>query len=130
MKSLILIAHGSRRRQSNDEVRDLTEALRRQAGAAIDRVDCAFLELAEPGISEAIDAAVAAGSATIYVLPYFLNSGRHVAEDIPGIVGEKRRQYPDIELIQTPILGAAPGIVDLLLDLIEVGEKRRREAQA
>jgi sirohydrochlorin ferrochelatase len=130
MKSLILIAHGSRRQQSNDEVRDLTEALRRQAGEALDRVECAFLELAEPAIPEAIDAAAAAGSDIIYVLPYFLNSGRHVAEDIPGIVGEKRRQYPDIELIQTPILGAAPGILDLLLDLIEVGAKGRREAQA
>jgi sirohydrochlorin ferrochelatase len=130
MKSLILIAHGSRRQQSNDEVHDLTEALRRQAGEALDRVECAFLELAEPAIPEAIDAAAAAGSDIIYVLPYFLNSGRHVAEDIPGIVGEKRRQYPDIELIQTPILGAAPGILDLLLDLIEVGAKGRREAQA
>jgi sirohydrochlorin ferrochelatase len=130
MKSLILIAHGSRRQQSNDEVRDLTEVLRRQAGQTFDRVDCAFLELAEPGIPEAIDAAVAAGSKVVYVLPYFLNSGRHVAEDIPGIVGEKRRQYPDIELIQTPILGSAPGIVDLLLNLIEVDDKGRREAQA
>lgn len=123
MKSLILIAHGSRLQQSNDEVRDLTEALRQQAGEGFDRVDCAFLELAEPDIPEAIDAAVAAGSDTIYLLPYFLNSGRHVAEDIPGIVADKRRQYPQLELIQTPILGAAPGILDLLLALIEAGDK-------
>jgi sirohydrochlorin ferrochelatase len=130
MKSLILIAHGSRRQQSNDEVRELTDALRRRAGSAFDRVDCAFLELAEPGIPEAIDEAVAAGSRTVYILPYFLNSGRHVAEDIPAIVAEKRRQHPQLELVQTPILGSAPGMLDMLLDLIDTGEKSQPAARA
>jgi sirohydrochlorin ferrochelatase len=130
MKTLILIAHGSRRQQSNDEVRELTDALRRRAGDAFDRVDCAFLELAEPEIPEAIDAAVAAGSDTVYILPYFLNSGRHVAEDIPAIVADKRRQYPRLELVQTPILGAAPGMMDMLLELIDLGERQHRTAHA
>lgn len=130
MKSLILIAHGSRLPQSNDEVRDLSEALRKRVGQDFERVDCAFLELAAPDIPEAIDAAAAAGSDTIYLLPYFLNSGRHVAEDIPGIIADKQRQYPELELVQTPILGSAPGIVDLLLALIGAGDNAQHATQA
>lgn len=119
MKSLILIAHGSRRAQSNDEVRRLTECLRLRAADRYDRVDCAFLELAEPSIPDSIDAAVAAGSDTVVVLPYFLASGRHVVEDIPGFVEQKRAQYPRVRFVQTEILGAAPDIPALLLDLVE-----------
>ena len=47
MRTLILVAHGSRREASNQEIRALTEALARQGGERFDRVSCAFLELVE-----------------------------------------------------------------------------------
>ena len=95
MKSLILVAHGSRRAASNDEIRELTERLARQADGAFGRVSCAFLELAEPSIPDGIEQAVRAGAREVIVLPYFLSAGRHVAEDIPGLVAGKRLERQD-----------------------------------
>lgn len=118
MKSLIVVAHGSRREESNDEVRRLTEALRVKARADFPLVRCAFLELAEPSIPEGIDASVREGATRITVLPYFLSAGRHVAADIPEQVSAKQREYPHVSIRIAPYLGAAGGITDLLLSQV------------
>ncbi len=111
---LLLVAHGSRREASNQEVRELTDRLAQRIGGDYDGVDCAFLELAPPSIPEAIDQAVAQGSVRITVLPYFLVAGRHVAADIPGIVELKQRQHPDVAIDTAKYLGQAEEVLDLL----------------
>jgi sirohydrochlorin ferrochelatase len=115
MKSLLLVAHGSRRAASNDEVRELTQRLAGQTGSDYGYVDCAFLELAEPSIPDGIQRCIDAGSTQVVVLPYFLSAGRHVSEDIPAEVKVKQDQYPDLQICISNYLGAAQGITDLLL---------------
>jgi len=116
MRALVVVAHGSRRAESNDEVRALTERLQVLA-KGYDHVSCAFLELAEPLIPDGIAAAIAAGADEVVVLPYFLSMGRHVAEDIPGIVAESRRLHPQASIHIAPHLGSAPDLPDALLNL-------------
>jgi sirohydrochlorin ferrochelatase len=115
VKNLILVAHGSRREASNEEIRQLTAALAEKAGSEFDRVSCAFLELAEPTIPDGIEQAVEAGAQEVVVLPYFLSAGRHVAEDIPELVKMKCGQHPHVEIRVAPYLGASGGVADLLL---------------
>ena len=124
MRSLLLIAHGSRREASNDEVRELTKQLRNYAAKKGDGskplfeyVDCAFLELAPPSIPEGIHMCVSKGATEITVLPYFLSAGRHVSEDIPAEVDSVREKYPDVEIKITDYLGSSAGICELLLSL-------------
>lgn len=117
MKSLILVAHGSRREASNQEVRDLTEVLAAKANCAFDRVSCAFLELAGPSIPDGIEQAVGEGANQVVVLPYFLSAGRHVAEDIPKLVDGKRKQHPQVDIRIAPYLGKAHAVTDVLLDM-------------
>ncbi len=113
MKSLLLVAHGSRRTASNDEVRALTERLR-TSNTAFEHIACAFLELAEPSIPDGLRQAVGAGADEIVVLPYFLSAGRHVVTDIPAEVDQVRAEYPHVTMRIAPYLGAAGGIVELL----------------
>ncbi len=116
MKSLLLVAHGSRRAASNDEVRALAHQLR-SADHGFGRVECAFLELAEPSIPDGIRQAIAAGAGEVVVLPYFLSAGRHVATDIPAEVDVVRNEYPSVPVHLAPYLGSSAGIVALLLEL-------------
>jgi sirohydrochlorin ferrochelatase len=118
MKTLIVIAHGSRRSASNAEVRMLCERLRRLVDGRFHRVGCAFLEFAQPSIPKAIDDAVRAGSTEIVLLPYFLASGAHVAEHIPRLVADKRLEYPAVIMELKAYIGAAPGIVELLASAV------------
>lgn len=118
MKSLLLIAHGSRRTESNDEVRALAVRLGEMT-RSFDTVSCAFLELAVPSIPEGIEACVQQGADEIVILPYFLSAGRHVAEDIPALVQPKQAQYAALKIELHPYLGAADALPALLLNLVE-----------
>lgn len=123
MKSLILVAHGSRREASNQEIRELTRTLASKAGDAFDQISCAFLELAEPSIPDGIEQAVGAGANEVVVLPYFLSAGRHVAEDIPALVSGKREEYPQVDIRIAPYLGKADAVTDVLLAVAHVGQR-------
>ncbi len=115
MKSLLVVAHGSRREESNDEVRDLTACLREQSGDAYAQVECAFLELAEPSIPDGIRNAIRAGAEQVTVMPYFLSAGRHVVKDIPAEIELVRQESPQVDIVLAPYLGAAPGLMGILL---------------
>ena len=119
MKHLLIVAHGSRRAESNDEVRHLAALLREQAGKRFDDVDCAFLEIAEPSIPDGIECSVRRGATEVVVMPYFLSAGRHVAEDIPREVTMKQDEHPQVRIHIAPYLGAAGGIARLMLDQAE-----------
>lgn len=116
-RALLLVAHGSRRAESNREVVDLSAALASRAALGYDRVSHAFLELAEPALEHAIDELVDGGARHITLVPYFLACGRHVAEDIPRVVSAKLARYPGLELEVTGHLGAAEGMVELVSTL-------------
>lgn len=118
MKALLVVAHGSRRAESNDEVRALTARIREQAGARFGMVECAFLELAEPSIPDGIECAIRNGAEEVVVLPYFLSAGRHVVKDIPEQVRAKQGEHPRVKIILAPHLGAAQGIAGTMLGLV------------
>ena len=115
MKALLLIAHGSRRKQSNDEVVVLADRLKQNCSGQYNIIHAGFLELAEPLIPDGIKKCVDDGATSIIVLPYFLNSGRHVVEDIPNIVEQTRPDYPDINIKVAQHLGASELMMDLLI---------------
>jgi len=115
MKALLLIAHGSRRKQSNDEVFVLADKLKQKCSQQYSIIHAGFLELSETLIPDGIRKCVDDGASEIIVLPYFLNSGRHVVEDIPGIVEQTRAQYPDVAIRIAQHLGASDLMMDLLI---------------
>lgn len=116
MRGLLLVAHGSRRAASNEEVRDLTRRLASKARGDFDVIDCAFLELAKPSIPDGIQCCIRQGAEEVVVLPYFLSAGRHVAEDIPGEVKEAQEANPGVAIRIAPYLGESSGITGLLLE--------------
>lgn len=115
MNALLLVAHGSRRKQSNDEVVVLADKLKQNCADQYNIIHAAFLELADTLIPDGIKQCVDDGAKEIIVLPYFLNSGRHVVEDIPEIVNETKKHYPDVEIKIAPHLGASDLMMDLLI---------------
>ena len=97
MNHLLLIAHGSRRESSNDEIRALACRLQQTSGP-FSGVSCAFLEIAAPSITEGLRLLIGNGVKNILVLPYFLSAGRHVSDDIPNEVQQIRDAHPEIDI--------------------------------
>ena len=115
MKALLLIAHGSRREASNQEIIELAEHLAEQAGDEFAMVKACFLELARPSIGEAVKACAKHGINDITAIPYFLSAGRHVAEDVPRELEAAARIHSSIRLSTCPHIGAAGAMPRLLL---------------
>jgi len=114
MKSLLIIAHGSRRLLSNDEVRALTESIKARVTDTYSSVHCAFLELAEPSIPQGIELCANDGADEVIVMPYFLSAGRHVSEDIPSEVSHAQKNHPHLTIRIIDYLGSLPSIPDLI----------------
>ncbi len=117
MSSLLIIAHGSRRAASNDEVRQLADQVRTASGQAYDHVEAAFLELAEPSIPDGLAALAARGATDIVAFPYFLAAGTHVAQDIPEAIAEFSAAHPGVAVRLTPHLGASAALPSAILSV-------------
>lgn len=115
--ALLIVAHGSRKTSSNQEVMTLTQQIADAQDNPHDVTECAFLELTQPGIEESIDALIERQCQQITVVPYFLAAGRHVAEDLPRIVSAKQAQYPGIQIRLTKHLGCSAEMGHLILKL-------------
>lgn len=116
-KALLLVSHGSRAARANEENRVLAELLQQKSGASV--VEYAFLEAAEPSVMEGIESCVRRGASEITILLNFLNSGRHVTEDLPALADEARRRFPELKIVMTPPIGQHPKLPDLFLELLE-----------
>ncbi len=114
MKALLLIAHGSRREASNEEVRRLAAQLDEEADD-YDLVDCAFLELAQPDIVTGGECLIRQGATEIVAMPYFLVAGRHVVTDVPEEIERLREKHPEVPVRISPYLGAHDAMSELIL---------------
>jgi sirohydrochlorin ferrochelatase len=126
MKALLLIAHGSRRQASNEEVVALSAAIAREMKDDYPIVEAGFLELAEPSIPEAFDRSIRKGATEICIVPYFLSAGRHVHADIPGEVDKARAMYNGIAMTILPHIGASLQMKDLIRNVVREGKTPRR----
>lgn len=116
MKTLLLVAHGSRKVSSNAAIESLTEKLRqRLVGTDFSAITHAFLELTAPSIPQGIASLVGLGATQVVVMPYFLAPGTHVVDDVPELINEAQSQYPEVRFTIMPYLGETEGIIDLIL---------------
>jgi sirohydrochlorin ferrochelatase len=114
---LLVVAHGSRRAASNEEVKAVVDRLRTAQGARFASTEAAFLELAEPSIEEGLALLAGRGARHIVVMPYFLAAGSHVTRDIPEIIDTFRAAHMDIRLSLKQHIGSADGMGRLILDM-------------
>ena len=114
--ALVLIAHGSRSHASNAEVVALCQRL--TSDGAAERVFPAFLELAEPSLSAAVADAVAEGYGRVLVLPFFLNSGRHVMRDVPALVDAARESHSSITIELLPHIGGTEAFLGAIQTIV------------
>ena len=127
MKSLVIIAHGSRRERSNNEVLELMNSLQHKIKHEYPIIACAFLELASPSIEEAIEKCIQQGSTEIKILPYFLSAGKHVHEDIPKEAKRAAIRHKQISIEVLPHIGSSLMMLGLLEKVLISNETAERD---
>ncbi len=112
-KAVILVDHGSRREESNQQLLKVVEAYRQHADWQI--VEPAHMELAEPSIATAFGRCVKQGAELVVVFPYFLAPGRHWDQDIPALAAEAAQACCGVKFLVTAPLG----LHELMLQVID-----------
>ena len=121
MNALLLLAHGSRKKESNDEIIRLAKTLDETPDKGFDKVICAFNQFSPPSAEEQIKQLAVMGATKITVLPYFIAAGSHVLTDIPELVHAAQIQYPGILFQVSPHFGAFNGVKNLILSELSHG---------
>ncbi|MET0963058.1 MAG: CbiX/SirB N-terminal domain-containing protein [Noviherbaspirillum sp.] len=101
--ALILFAHGARDARWAAPFERLREIA--QAELPGTAVSLAFLELMAPRLPEAVASLVQDGCLDVSVVPVFLGQGGHVLRDLPVLVEELRRTYPQLKISVAAAVG-------------------------
>ena len=120
MEKIIIVGHGSLEKEAGN-IEFVAESLHRMIHGECKEncVRVAYLQFLEPDLRFAIKLSVEEGAKKIIVHPYFLSSGVHVSKNIPDIVKDAGKRYPDVEFVCTEHLGAHDKLVEVVLERIK-----------
>jgi sirohydrochlorin cobaltochelatase len=106
-QAIILFAHGSSQstwRAPFDDIAVRVQTLLAQSGQNT-LVQLAFLELMAPSIAQATHDLAKKGVRDIHIVPLFFGVGKHIAQDLHGIVDDVRAQHPQVRIQIAAALG-------------------------
>ena len=112
MTAIVLFAHGSRDPAWQRPMLAVAQRIRDQLPQAW--VACAYLELTEPSLTQAVAQAVTLGHVQIRVLPMFLGVGKHVREDLPILMAQLQHDHPQVRFDLQPAVGEQSAVLDAL----------------
>lgn len=117
--AVLLIAHGSRRAEANDDLVKLAELISARGIYAF--VEVSYLEITSPTILEGGRTCVARGATRVLMLPYFLSAGVHVVMDLESFRQKLADEFPKVQFVLCPHLGLHPLMADIVLDRLATG---------
>lgn len=109
--TLLLVGHGSRGRDGNQETIDFAAQWRERHPDR--RIEVCFIEHAEVLLDEGLERA-ARGAKKVRVIPLILNAAGHVKMELPAALAEVRARHPAIEFGVTRHLGMGREIFAVL----------------
>src|SRR6516164_8401696 len=104
--ALLLMAHGSRQQEANNDLHFIAAELLRRGKYPI--IEASFLELARPTIEEGAVRCVGQGADQIVMVPYFLSAGVHVQRDLTELRDQLSARFPDVKFLLAEPLGRHP----------------------
>ena len=120
MKALLIIAHGSRKLESCEEIAQLAGQLS-SLPSEYKYVHHCFLELVEPSVANGIDELAALGCQDITLFPYFLAAGFHVVNDLPKLLQAAQQKHPHIKFTLKEHFGASKQMPAWVLQAVLLG---------
>ncbi|ABX05561.1 cobalamin (vitamin B12) biosynthesis CbiX protein [Herpetosiphon aurantiacus DSM 785] len=113
---LLVMVHGSPRPASNAPIEAVAERVRQATPWAA--VQVCFMDLNEPSIAEALDRLVAQGLKQLVAVPYFIQFGSHVREDLPEIIQAGRDRHAHTTIVLAKHLDYDELLIDVLTDRV------------
>ncbi len=116
-RTIIILGHGSRVPGAGNNMQLVADGLQTLCG--YDSVKVCNMSRLGPHFPEIFKQCVDQGATEVLVMPYFLHDGLHLRLDIPEMLQEAAREYPQVKLILGSNLGYDEALVHLLAKRIE-----------
>ncbi len=116
-EAIILLAHGSRVPEAGRDMEQVANRLKEKYTYPI--VEICYFSRWGPHFPEILEKCVHQGAKKIIVIPYFLHVGLHLLLDIPEMLQEEVRKFPQVKVILGKSLGFNEALVDLVQSRIE-----------
>jgi sirohydrochlorin ferrochelatase len=116
-RAILLIGHGSRVKGAASAMKQTTSVLCKRNPGLV--VQTAFLEINTPNIPDGLEQLVNEEATEIIVVPYFVQTGRHVLEDVPKIISAFQLEHPRCAIHLAKHLGFDERIVSVIEDRIK-----------
>jgi sirohydrochlorin ferrochelatase len=97
-QALIMIDHGSKKPEAHDDLVEWGKGVAALLPEVVVRV--AHMEICAPSLLDVVSELDTLGIKEIAVVPLFLGRGKHLQQDIPGLVEECRLQFTHINIRQ------------------------------
>jgi sirohydrochlorin ferrochelatase len=120
MKGILIVDHGSQKREANEMLRSMADLIQTMAGSDV-VVRYAHMELADPTIAAGFSSCVQGGATDVTVFPYMLSPGRHSTADIPRMVADVARAFPKVSFSVTPAFGLHEKLAEVVLERAGIG---------
>jgi sirohydrochlorin ferrochelatase len=112
--AVVFFAHGSSISSANEAVKTVARLAASKGGFEL--WEPAFLEGGRPDLAGAVASLASQGARRIAVVPYFLTLGLHLQRDLPRLIADISKQYPDIEIVCGDPLDGHAGLVEILAE--------------
>ena len=113
--AVVLFSHGSRDPLWRAPIEAV--AARIKADHPQRPVVCAYLELSEPPLAQAVAGLVTAGATHVTVVPMFLGTGKHAREDLPVLLEDLRVRHPQVRFNTQTAIGEDPRMTALMASI-------------
>lgn len=113
--ALLLMAHGSPHETANAPILEVVDALRPHYA----QVRLGFMEINAPNIPEAAAQLIERGATRVVAVPYFLQLGGHVAEDLPQVIADVQETNTEVSVTLANYLSYDPLLLEVVKDRLE-----------
>jgi sirohydrochlorin cobaltochelatase len=123
MEAILLVGHGSRDPEGNEELLRFADSVREKATEFV--IETCFLEFAKPNIAQGISNCVEQGARRVVLVPIILFAAGHAKIHIPVEIDQAKKRYPGVEFAYGRPIGIHQKVLDILKSrLDEVGLKK------
>ncbi len=120
-QAILLVGHGSRRSEANEELAKLREMVDRKRPGS--KITYGFLQFAKPNLREALAELDDDELEEVTIVPVFLYDGIHMQEDIPAILAKETMERPHLRLVLAPVLGIDERMAEIIWDRVDAAPK-------
>ncbi|AHV96710.1 sirohydrochlorin chelatase [Paenibacillus sabinae] len=112
MDAILLVGHGSRDPEGNEELLQFADKVRQAAPQY--KIETCFLEFVQPDIARGIANCVEQGAARVVVIPIMLFAAGHAKIHIPFEIDRAKKLYPAVEFVYGRPIGVHQKVMEIL----------------